>query len=107
MFGFYVIAVVLSICMGICVGGFLLCVMNICEKKNVPENRIGLIMSIVWCVIFALLIRKCAQDWAEAKNAEKEKVVKFETKSAPQIDTLISIKNGIADTTYVYNFKEK
>lgn len=36
----------------------------------------------------------------------KMDTARVKTNVAPQIDTLVSIKNGVADTTYVYNFEK-
>ena len=36
----------------------------------------------------------------------KMDTARVKTNITPQIDTLVSIKNGVADTTYVYNFEK-
>ena len=36
----------------------------------------------------------------------KMDTARVKTNVTPQIDTLVSIKNGVADTTYVYNFEK-
>ena len=39
-------------------------------------------------------------------NVNTTKITDFTTKVAPQVDTLVSIKGDVKDTTYVYHFED-
>lgn len=82
---------------------------------------IGIIAIIV--LIVSLPLYDMGEDWAEWTGLvsgfvfliclmcgvimEDKQPKSIETKHPPQIDTIITIKNHVPDTTYVYTFIEK
>lgn len=62
---------------------------------------VGIAMLALWCI----LLKKLSDDNHELY--EETHPTEIFTSVPPQIDTIITIKNGIPDTTYTYVFKKK
>lgn len=69
--------------------------------KNVSLVLIGLIMLALW-----LLLVKRTSD-SNHKLFEETHPIETVTSLPPQVDTTITIKNGVSDTTYTYIFNRQ
>lgn len=88
-----------TICMILCIV-FGLAIIGFGTYAFITGNNTTCVLAIVSAIlsILSLLIGVSHNSPSESKS--------IETKTAPTIDTVVVIKNNIADTTYVYKFKK-
>lgn len=88
----------LAIVFALAAGCLITAAFHYCEKDEQGSAWACGVFGIV-CLIFVACLAAAGQD------LQKRTPIKSTT--PPKVDTLITIKNGVADTTYFYNFNDK
>jgi hypothetical protein len=89
---------VMLLCTGI--GIISWAVADMCTEDPDIKNIIMVIFGIGVFVFGIFCVAKAGIQYKESKSTKTEIV----TSIPPQIDTIITIKNSVSDTTYIYKF---
>lgn len=89
----------------LCIGIALACWagVNVSEEGSTIENIIMFLVGI-GILVFACFCMVKSSDYCHEKESPKTEIA---TSIPAQIDTVITIRNSVPDTTYIYKFNPK